>query len=104
MINNAIKFTPRGGVVRIVAYADPQGVGIKVIDNGVGLSLERQQKITGYGMDSTVGTDGEKGTGLGLIIWRDFVTQNGGHFGIESEEGKGATFYFVLPAGDPEKA
>lgn len=104
LVNNAIKFTPRGGVIRIVAYADPEGVGIKVIDNGVGLSPERQQKITGYGMDSTVGTDGEKGTGLGLIIWRDFVTQNGGRFGIDSEEGKGATFYFVLPASASEAA
>lgn len=100
LVNNAIKFTPEGGKIEIVAYADPQGVGIQVIDNGVGISAKRQEKINGYGIDSTPGTNGEQGTGLGLIICRDFIHQNGGHFGIQSKSGKGSTFHFVLPSAD----
>lgn len=101
LVNNAIKFTPEGGRIEIIASPDTQGVSIKVIDNGVGISEERQKKINGYGIDSTPGTDGEKGTGLGLIICRDFVHQNGGYFGINSELGKGSTCYFVLPSSKP---
>ena len=101
LVNNAIKFTPEGGNIEVVAYADLQGVGIKVVDNGVGMSAERQEKISGYGIDSTPGTGGEQGTGLGLAICRDFVHQNGGTFGMESELGKGSTFHFVLPSAEP---
>ncbi len=100
LVNNAIKFTPEGGKIDIIAYTDPQGIGIKVVDNGVGISEARQAKINGYGIDSTPGTDGEQGTGLGLIICRDFVNQNGGHFAIDSQPGKGSTFYFVLPSAE----
>lgn len=100
LVNNAIKFTPEGGKIDIIAYTDPQGIGIKVVDNGVGISEARQAKINGYGIDSTPGTNGEQGTGLGLIICRDFVNQNGGHFAIDSQPGKGSTFYFVLPSAE----
>jgi two-component system, sensor histidine kinase len=103
LVNNAIKFTPEGGKINIVAYTAPQGVGIKVVDNGIGISEQRQEKINGYGIDSTPGTDGERGTGLGLIICRDFVNQNGGYFGIKSQPGKGSTFYFVLPSEEGAK-
>lgn len=99
LINNAIKFTPEGGHIQIQARALVDGnTEVRVIDNGIGISEERQVKLTGYGMDSTPGTDGEQGTGLGLIICRDFIHQNGGHFGLHSEVGKGSTFYFTLPA------
>lgn len=99
LINNAIKFTPEGGHIQIQARALADGnTEVRVIDNGIGISEERQVKLTGYGMDSTPGTEGEQGTGLGLIICRDFIHQNGGHFGLHSEVGKGSTFYFTLPS------
>ncbi len=106
LVNNAVKFTPEGGEISIEASEiereDVRFTRIEVVDNGVGMSQERQDKLTHYGIDSTLGTDGEKGTGLGLVICQDFIKQNKGVFGIESTQGEGATFYFEIPAASPE--
>lgn len=97
LILNAIKFTEVGGLVSVAAQEKNGFVQISVSDNGVGITPEVQkilfEKTTGY---STRGTANEKGTGLGLILCKEFVERNGGQIWLESEPGKGSTFYFTL--------
>ena len=74
---------------------------ISVTDTGVGISNEDIRNL--FIIDKTVttaGTDGERGTGLGLILCKDFVGRNGGKIWATSEKGKGSTFTFTLPAGE----
>jgi two-component system sensor histidine kinase/response regulator len=98
LISNAIKFTPEGG--KITLHAEPVGryVRVMVMDTGWGISQEVIQKLFKIGVKhSTLGTAKEKGSGLGLVLCKDFVEKNGGTIGVESEEGKGSTFYFSVP-------
>ncbi len=98
LLSNAIKFTPSGGVISI--YTDELNDYIKVgiSDNGVGLSEEDQQKIFDISAKhSTLGTNKEKGTGLGLILCKEFVEKNHGKIGVTSKKGAGATFSFTIP-------
>jgi signal transduction histidine kinase len=98
LISNAIKFTPEGG--KITLNAEPEGkfIRVSVTDTGVGMSKEVIAKLFKIGTKhSTLGTSQEKGTGLGLILCKDFVEKNGGTIGVECAEGKGSTFYFRLP-------
>jgi signal transduction histidine kinase len=97
LILNALKFTEVGGVVTVEAIVKGNFIQIAISDNGVGIAPEVQkilfEKTTGY---STRGTANEKGTGLGLILCKEFVERNGGEIWLESEPGKGSTFYFTL--------
>jgi len=97
LILNAIKFSEAGGVIEISATLKDGSYVVGVKDYGVGISEEVQKllfdKTSGY---STRGTANEKGTGLGLILCKEFVEKNGGQIWLESEEGKGSTFYFSL--------
>jgi signal transduction histidine kinase len=97
LILNAIKFTEVGGIVSVKATPRDNFIEVAVSDNGVGISPDVQkilfEKTTGY---STRGTANEKGTGLGLILCKEFVERNGGEIWLESEDGKGSTFYFTL--------
>lgn len=98
LVSNAIKFTPAGGTVTIDAQPGKGEVLVTVADTGVGIPKEVQQKL--FRLDtkhSTKGTADEKGTGLGLILCKEFVERNGGSIGVSSEEGKGSTFYFTIP-------
>jgi signal transduction histidine kinase len=97
LILNAIKFTEVGGVVSVAARTIDGFVQVGISDTGVGIAPEVQrilfEKTTGY---STRGTANEKGTGLGLILCKEFVERMGGKIWLESEPGKGSTFYFTL--------
>ncbi len=97
LILNAIKFSDKGGSIEISAKQDADFYVIAVKDYGVGINPEVQKllfdKTTGY---STRGTANEKGTGLGLILCKEFIEKNGGQIWLESEEGKGSTFYFSI--------
>jgi signal transduction histidine kinase len=98
LIGNAIKYTNIGGNVSISASESGQFVEIAVRDNGVGISQEAQKRL--FKIDtfhSTPGTDNEKGTGLGLILCKEFIEMHGGKIRIESEPGKGSKFMFSLP-------
>lgn len=98
LIMNAIKFTPEGGVVRIETLKLAHVVQISVIDNGVGISKDKLEKLfTEHQNPSTQGTANEKGTGLGLMLCYDFIKQNKGAIYASSEEGEGSTFTFELP-------
>ena len=98
LIGNAIKFTNTGGEIFISASEGERFVDIVVKDNGVGISLETQKKIFKIGeFHSTKGTNDEPGTGLGLLLCKEFVEIHGGNIRIESEPGKGSKFIFTLP-------
>jgi signal transduction histidine kinase len=97
LISNAIKFTTKGDKITVEAKRSPENrVIVSVIDTGMGISPENQAKLFQLKDHTTYGTDNEKGTGLGLILCREFVEKNGGEIWVESEEGKGSTFRFSL--------
>ncbi|MBM3569670.1 MAG: HAMP domain-containing histidine kinase [Alphaproteobacteria bacterium] len=103
LVSNAIKFTPAGGTIGVEAAIADGRARIAVVDSGVGMTEEQRAKL--FRMDqhlSTLGTGGEKGTGLGLLMCHDMVARNGGTIGVESEPGKGSRFHFDLPL--PEEA
>jgi signal transduction histidine kinase len=98
LMNNAIKFSEKESVITIFCQEKQDNIEIGVRDKGIGIGREKQKKLfqvqTNY---STEGTAGEKGTGLGLVLCKEFVEKNGGKIWVESEIGKGSTFYFTLP-------
>jgi signal transduction histidine kinase len=103
LVNNAIKFTPHHGTIVLKAEQNDNFVKISVSDNGVGIPEARQNKIFRIdAVNSSPGTDGEKGTGFGLILCKDLVERNNGAIWLESEKGVGSTFYFTLPAFEGE--
>lgn len=98
LISNAIKFTPNGGTITVSACQKSNDVECSVSDTGVGIP---QKLLTGL-FDlkvnpSSHGTAGEKGTGFGLVLCKEFVEKNGGEIRVESEEGTGTSVYFTLP-------
>ena len=98
LINNAIKYTNINGEIKINACELNKFVEVTVIDNGIGISAENKRKL--FKIDafhSTPGTHNEKGTGLGLLLCKEFVELHGGSIRIESEAGKGSKFTFTLP-------
>ena len=98
LVSNAIKFTNIDGKVQISANKVDEFVKIKIIDNGIGIRYNiKNQLFKLETSQSTPGTNNESGTGLGLILTKDFVTKNGGKIGLDSTFGKGSTFYFTLP-------
>jgi signal transduction histidine kinase len=98
LINNAIKFTNSGGWVKITSKEKDEYIEVAVSDNGIGIKKENIQELFKIDTQYTRnGTSGEHGTGLGLIITREFVEKNGGQIRVESEEQKGSTFIFTLP-------
>ncbi len=96
LVANAIKFTPENGEIKIQAKKTAANIEVSVIDNGVGISKENIQKLFNEYYTSK-GTANESGTGLGLMLCKEFLTRNGGQMKIESQEGKGSVFSFTLP-------
>jgi two-component system, sensor histidine kinase and response regulator len=98
LISNAVKFTHPGGRIHIFAVPDDEFLTISVKDTGIGIAMEHLPRL--FRIDSVYrrkGTARESGSGLGLILCKEFVEKNGGSIGVESEEKKGSTFYFRLP-------
>lgn len=106
LISNALKFTQAGGQVTVKARESKDVLEIAVADNGVGISREGLQKLFKIEhKHSSQGTANEKGTGLGLMLCKEFIEQSGGTLTVESQEGKGSTFRFTVPkAHDLEAA
>lgn len=98
VVTNALKFTPKGGVVHIGYFLEEEYIIIFVADSGIGISEERQKKMfkLGYRV-SRDGTDGESGSGLGLILSKEFMLKNGGDLYFESNEKNGTKFYLKIP-------
>lgn len=98
LITNAIKFSHRGGQIFIRAQARPDGVLLSVQDEGVGISRENQQKLWILSEQFTTrGTDDEEGSGLGLLLCKEFAERHGGSITVESELGKGTAFHILFP-------
>lgn len=98
LITNAIKFTPKNGDVDVRVADLPSVVEVSVTDTGIGMSTDMANTLlNGLGNISTLGTNNEKGAGLGLKLTQRFVERNGGSLRIETEKGKGSTFTFTLP-------
>ena len=101
LLSNAIKYTNRGGRVTIHVKEREEAadrVAIKICDNGVGISEARQKRLfTGHEIDTTQGTDNEKGTGIGLKLVHELVTISKGTITVESTPGNGSCFTVILP-------
>ena len=98
LISNAIKFTYPGGKIVISSDKKPDELMISISDNGIGIKKEVIDKL--FRIDETYiapGTQEEKGTGLGLILCKEFIEKHGGKIWVESEVDKGSTFYFTIP-------
>jgi len=104
LLSNAMKFTSRGGKIEITVD-EVQGEGesnfmrFSIKDNGVGIKQDHLEKLFELQRNSrSVGTENETGTGLGLILCKEFVEKNNGKLSVESRHGQGSTFSFTLPA------
>jgi two-component system sensor histidine kinase/response regulator len=97
LLSNAIKYTPDNGSIEVGSHRTDTGIAIFVKDTGMGIPPDALQNIQGSNFFTTKGTAGEAGTGLGLMLCKEFVARNGGTLHIESLPGKGSTFTFVLP-------
>lgn len=98
LVDNALKYTPKGGRVELVAVNEAEGVKIQIIDNGMGMSEEQMRDIFLLQKDkSRKGTSGEKGTGLGLHLVNELVKLNGGEINVVSKKGEGSVFRVLLP-------
>jgi len=98
LLANAIKFTPTDGEISVFAKQNSAFCEISIKDNGIGIPKENIEKI--FRIDSNVstkGTCGEKGTGLGLVLCKEFVEKHKGKIWVKSEVGKGSEFTFTLP-------
>ena len=98
LVSNAIKFTNNGGVINISTEKNSGKVTISVSDNGIGISPDNLAKLFDISeVLSTTGTAKETGTGLGLLLCKEFVEKHQGKIWVESEVGKGSDFKFTLP-------
>ncbi len=98
LISNAIKFTNKKGKIKIKVEADKEKVNVSVTDNGIGIPENKLKTI--FEIDkhkNTLGTENEQGTGLGLILCKDFIDNHKGKIWAESTPGKGSKFTFTLP-------
>ena len=102
LISNAIKFTNVGGKIAISTKQASIGLEISVLDNGVGMDEESISKL--FRIDenhSTLGTQKEKGTGLGLLLCKEFVDKHGGQIWVESKPEIGTKISFTIPDNFP---
>jgi PAS domain S-box-containing protein len=102
LLDNAVKYSPDGGRVRLELEARPNGIRFAVSDEGMGIAPLEQQQIFGkfYRVDPAL-SRGVRGTGLGLYICRELARRMQGHISVESREGEGSTFYVDLPVIRP---
>jgi two-component system sensor histidine kinase/response regulator len=97
LVSNAIKFTPPGGNISIGASELATFAEVYVQDSGTGIGAQELKKINNQEFYTSNGTAHEQGTGLGLMLCKEFLAKNDGHLRIESEKGKGSIFSFTLP-------
>jgi len=97
LFSNALKFTEEGGEVKVYSVKENEKIKVSVQDSGIGMDDEQADKLFRIDQNqSTKGTNNEEGTGLGLILCKEFVEKNGGEIWVESKKGTGTTFHFTL--------
>ncbi len=104
LVSNAIKFTPTGGKIVVSSNKRDDLLEISVSDSGIGMSHDKIEKL--FRIDEQVvqnGTENETGTGLGLILCKEFVEQHKGEIIVKSEVNQGSTFTFTLPISDTKE-
>ncbi len=102
LVSNAIKFTNTGGAINIIAEENSENITISVSDNGIGIAPGDLTKLFNISeVLSTKGTANEKGTGLGLLLCKEFIEKHKGKIWVKSEVGKGSDFIFTLPVFTP---
>jgi len=100
LLGNAIKFSLRGSTIFVKSEESNTSISISIEDQGVGIAEDRLKDIFSIeNKKSTIGTEGEKGSGFGLILCKDMIEQNGGEITVKSESGKGSCFTVVLAKG-----
>lgn len=104
LVSNALKFTPEEGLVQLGVRDLDGRVEVFVKDNGAGISKAALLKLEENNFYTTPGTSNEHGTGLGLMLCREFLHRNGGSLTIQSEEGVGSEFAFTLPKSQFQEA
>lgn len=101
LVSNAIKFTPQGGMVTIGSYVHNGCIFVNVTDNGMGMDEKLVERLFSLDKEYTTrGTDGEKGTGFGLIIAKEMILKMGGRIWVKSKPDKGSVFTFTLVKAD----
>lgn len=103
LVSNAIKFTPKGGAVKLRFQFLEKFVACSVEDTGIGMTAEEMDQL--FSIDSKIrkkGTNNEDGSGLGLILCQEFVQLNKGEIWAQSEVGKGTTFCFTVPLAEEQ--
>jgi signal transduction histidine kinase len=100
LLSNAIKYSPDGGTVTLSITPDEKNLRFAIQDHGPGITAEGQKKLF-QRFSQVAAVDGVQraGTGLGLVICKEFVEEHGGQIGCDSEPGKGSCFWFSLPSG-----
>jgi two-component system, sensor histidine kinase and response regulator len=96
LLNNAIKFTPTNGKVELIVVEEKKDIKVYVKDNGLGICKDKLKELFTNNCVSTNGTASEMGTGLGLVLCKEFIQKNGGQISVESTEGLGSIFSFSL--------
>ena len=97
LISNAIKFSQHGGSIKITSQIKGNDFIMCISDSGVGISKQNQKKLFEQETFTTRGTDNEEGTGLGLLLCKDFIEKNGGKIWVESKIGVGTKFFVQIP-------
>ncbi|MEQ9309967.1 MAG: tetratricopeptide repeat-containing sensor histidine kinase [Balneolaceae bacterium] len=98
LISNSTKYCFKGGQIEVsITGQDEEGARVSIKDSGIGIKSEDIEKLFSDGFYTTEGTYSEKGTGLGLMLCKDFITRNNGEIWVESNYGKGSTFHFTIP-------
>ncbi|MDD2564982.1 MAG: ATP-binding protein, partial [Salinivirgaceae bacterium] len=100
LVSNALKFSYNGGIVTVDTQTKENEIVVSVKDTGKGMTNEEIDKLMNQNVHfTTYGTNNEKGSGLGLMLCKDFIKLHNGELRVESEPDKGSTFSFTLPSG-----
>lgn len=101
LMSNSLKFSNAGDTITVDSEINGDFLTVKITDTGIGMSEDIQNKLFKIDKQITsIGTNQEKGTGLGLILCKEFINKNMGEIWVESELGKGSTFLFTIPISD----